>query len=322
MEWVEFTAATVEEAKDKALDELRVDTSDAEFEVLEEPRKGLFGRVKGQARVRARVKPAAPRPKTERRDRRKRSSSGDAETRPDRASRPDRATSDGVGDVAPVVVGSSPTDDRGQRSRSSGDRGPSRGPQQGGSDRNARSERSSPNNKDSFMSDPDVRSTRSIEREAAADPEAELAAASGFLQGLVDAFGLQGELSVVIAEDEGRELHVNGQDLGLLIGPKGATLEAIQELTRLAARKAGPARSDTRLRVDIGSYREKRRAALVKFARSIAEQVQASGVQRTLEPMSSVDRKTVHDALSDVEGVSTTSEGEEPRRRVLILPGA
>ena len=172
------------------------------------------------------------------------------------------------------------------------------------------------------MSDTTGSSERSVEREAAADPAVELAAATGFLEGLVQAFGLKGELSVVTGEDEGRELHVKGSELGLLIGPKGATLDAIQELTRLAARKAGPARSDTRLRVDISSYREKRRAALVKFAQGLAEQVKESGVQSALEPMSSVDRKTVHDALSEVEGVTTTSEGEEPRRRVLILPGA
>ena len=317
MEWVEFTAATVEEAKEKALDELRVDTSDAEFEVLEEPRKGLFGRVKGQARVRARVKPATPRPKMERRDRRKRTSSGEGDARPER-SRPERVAADAEDGV---VVAAGAVGEAGQRSRNTAGRGDGRGPRPGGNDRNVRSDRS-PNNKDARMSDSSASSTGSSEREATADPEAELAAASGFLRGLVDAFGLKGELSVVTAEDEGRELHVSGQELGLLIGPKGATLEAIQELTRLAARKAGPARSETRLRVDIGSYREKRRAALVKFAQSLAEQVKENGAQRAMEPMSAVDRKTVHDALSEIDGVSTTSEGEEPRRRVLILPAS
>ncbi|MEY2436624.1 MAG: spoIIIJ-associated protein, partial [Acidimicrobiaceae bacterium] len=72
MEWVETTGRTVADAKEAALDQLGVDESDAEFEVLEEPRSGLFGRVRGEARVRARVRPTSPRPKVERRDRRKR----------------------------------------------------------------------------------------------------------------------------------------------------------------------------------------------------------------------------------------------------------
>ena len=70
MEWVETTGKTVEEAKDAALDQLGVDEQDAEFEVVEEPKTGLFGRTRGEARVRARVRPTQPRPKVERRDRR------------------------------------------------------------------------------------------------------------------------------------------------------------------------------------------------------------------------------------------------------------
>src|SRR5215218_9049 len=70
MEWVETTGKTIEEAKDAALDQLGVDEQDAEFEVVEEPKTGLFGRTRGEARVRARVRPTQPRPKVERRDRR------------------------------------------------------------------------------------------------------------------------------------------------------------------------------------------------------------------------------------------------------------
>src|SRR3954469_23444789 len=72
MEWVETTGRTVDDAKEAALDQLGVDERDAEFEVLEEPRSGLFGRLRGEARGRARVRPTSPRPKGERRERRKR----------------------------------------------------------------------------------------------------------------------------------------------------------------------------------------------------------------------------------------------------------
>ena len=87
MEWVETTGKTVEEAKDAALDQLGVDEQDAEFEVVEEPRTGLFGRTRGEARVRARVRPTQPRPKVERRDRRGRSGRSG---RPDDAAPPGR----------------------------------------------------------------------------------------------------------------------------------------------------------------------------------------------------------------------------------------
>jgi spoIIIJ-associated protein len=148
----------------------------------------------------------------------------------------------------------------------------------------------------------------------------ELASAETFLRNLLDAFGVAGRIETVRNDDDSREVRVTGEDLGLLVGPKGATIEAVQELTRLAARRDTPGRSELRLRVDIGGYRERRRAALVRFAQQLADDVRASGVPKVLEPMSSPDRKVVHDALTGVEGVSTLSEGEEPRRRVVIVP--
>ena len=150
--------------------------------------------------------------------------------------------------------------------------------------------------------------------------EDELEAAEVFLRGLVDAFGLDGAIETVVNEDDSRELRVTGADLGLLVGPRGGSIEAVQELTRLAARRDSVGRSELRLRVDVGGYRERRRDALARFARTLAEEVRASGVQKVLEPMSSPDRKIVHDALTDVEGVGTLSEGEDPRRRVVIVP--
>jgi spoIIIJ-associated protein len=156
-----------------------------------------------------------------------------------------------------------------------------------------------------------------VNEEAAAR---EVASAEAFLHGLIDAFGVEGSIATVVNDDESREVRVTGSDLGLLVGPKGGTLEAVQELTRLASRRDTPGRSELRLRVDVGGYRERRRDALARFARKIAEDVVSSGVPKVLEPMTSPDRKIVHDALTDVDGVGTLSEGEEPRRRVVIVP--
>src|ERR1700758_5786453 len=97
MEWVETTGRTLEDAREAALDQLGVDEVDAEFEVLEEPRAGLFGRVRGEARVRARVRPTVPRPKEDRRDRRRRGRAGGEEGRTEAATVVEVAEKEGTG---------------------------------------------------------------------------------------------------------------------------------------------------------------------------------------------------------------------------------
>ncbi len=142
--------------------------------------------------------------------------------------------------------------------------------------------------------------------------------AKKFLTELVAAFGLEG--TVDLREDgDDLELAVSGADLGLMVGPRGNTLLAVQDLTRVASqRRLGD--HDTRLRVDVGGYRERRREALSRFANQIAEQVASSGEARALEPMPSADRKVIHDVLSEHASVVTRSEGDDPNRRVVIAP--
>lgn len=141
-----------------------------------------------------------------------------------------------------------------------------------------------------------------------------------FLDGLLDAFDLDGDLRRVEIDDDTIEVHIDGEDLGLLIGPKGQTLTAVQELSRTVVqrRSEGPTRG--RIRLDVAGYREKRREALERFTRQVAEEVRASGSRKALEPMAPPDRKVVHDTVNTIDGVGTVSEGEEPRRRVVIVP--
>ena len=141
-----------------------------------------------------------------------------------------------------------------------------------------------------------------------------------FLDGLVEAFGLEGQISSQNVDDDTVEIHIDGGDLGLLIGPKGQTLAAVQELARTVAQRklAGPHQG--RVRLDIASYRKRRAEALTRFALQVAEDVKSTGTAKVLEPMSPADRKVVHDALTDVDGVRTASEGEDQRRRVVVLP--
>lgn len=141
-----------------------------------------------------------------------------------------------------------------------------------------------------------------------------------FMVGLLGAFGAEGDVEVVRDGDD-LEVRVAGENLGLLVGPRGTTLQAVQDLVRVAAqRRLGD--HETRLRVDVGGYRERRREALGRFAVQMADEVKASGVARVLEPMSSADRKIIHDTLSGVEGIETRSEGDDPQRRVVIAPAS
>ncbi len=152
------------------------------------------------------------------------------------------------------------------------------------------------------------------------DIDAQAANVRSFLEGLVEAFDLQGDVPVAVVDDDTLEAKVDGADLGLLIGPKGQTLQAIQELSRSVLQRAHPGEVHARVRVDVSGYRQRRREALERFVRQIAEDVKSAGVQKALEPMSPPDRKVVHDTVNEIDGVRTVSEGEDARRRVVIIP--
>ena len=129
MEWVETTGKTVDEAKDKALDQLGVHIEDAEFEVLEEPKAGLFGRVRGEARVRARVRPAQVRQKLDRRDRKR----SDKNAKGDKAEKAPKGDTDTTGEAAgdsaePTRGGQSRGKGKGDGQRSSQPRAPKAAP--------------------------------------------------------------------------------------------------------------------------------------------------------------------------------------------------
>ena len=161
------------------------------------------------------------------------------------------------------------------------------------------------------------------ERADAEPSEADVAAvrdaATAFVGGLSDAFGFTAATVDAVVDGSEIEVRVDGASLGLLIGPGGRTLLAVQDLARVAAqRRLGD--HDTRLRVDVAGYREKRKVALERFAETVAVQVKESGVARSLDPMPSADRKVLHDALSAIDGVTSRSEGEDPYRRVVVAP--
>lgn len=300
MEWVETTGRTVDEAKDAALDQLGIDESEAEFEVVEEAKTGLFGRVRNEARVRARVTPRAPRPKQERRDRKQRPKRNEGDA--------DSASADSASGQ-PSPKSSSSRGEAGEGSRAGatggtkkprGDADRGRASSSGGSSNN--------NQKDKAMSD-DVVSV---------DEQADMI--SAFLEGLLGALDAEGEIERTKVDDDTIELAVQGDDLGLLIGPKGQTLTAVHELSRTVLQRRATGRHDGRVRIDIGGYRQRRKEALARFVQSQANDVVEGGVQRALEPMNAADRKVVHDTVNEIDGVVTLSEGVDPNRRVVLVP--
>ena len=281
MQWVETTAATVEEAKELALDQLGIAAVDAEFEILEEPRSGLFGLRRSEARVRARVRPTQPRAKEERRRRRGGRTGGDG------------------GDGGDGAAGGGAGDGRGPSGPA--ERGRRRAPRQqaGGDD--------SIDDEESTDVTDDVAIAEQGER------------ARAFVAGVLERFGVAASVDVRELDEETVEVGVRGDDLGLLIGPKGATLAALQELARTVVQRQTGARNG-RIVVDVAGYRQRRRGALERFTRQVAQEVLSSGTRRALEPMTPADRKVVHDTANQIDGVRTASEGEEPRRRVVLLP--
>ncbi|MCU4186130.1 Jag N-terminal domain-containing protein [Acidiferrimicrobium sp. IK] len=322
MEWIETTGKSIEEAKEAALDELGVDEQDAEFEVLAEPKAGLFGRMRGEARVRSRVRPTAPRPKDDRRNRRRNRAGGaagetasapgavattavSAEASGSDAPAAAPAGGDPVGEAiaeAAAAVTESPADKG--RPAGSGRRNGSASAGTGRGSRRATEERNEERDK---MSNVDV----PLEEQGKVARE--------FLLGLVQEFGVAAEVTATVGDEDVIDVAVTGTDLGMLIGPKGTTLLALQDLTRSAVQQKTSA-GNGRINVDVAGYRRKRSEALARFALQIAENVKATGVRQALEPMSAVDRKVVHDTLTDVDGVSTISEGEDARRHVVVVP--
>jgi spoIIIJ-associated protein len=136
-----------------------------------------------------------------------------------------------------------------------------------------------------------------------------------FVVGLLASMELEAEVSTRL-EDERAVIDVTGDDLGVLIGRRGQTLDALQEVTRTAVQRR--LRSRVRLLVDVEGYRSRRRESLTEYARSMARRAIERGTEIELEPMNAYERKLVHDAVSEIEGASSYSEGEEPNRKVIV----
>jgi spoIIIJ-associated protein len=142
--------------------------------------------------------------------------------------------------------------------------------------------------------------------------------AGDYLERLLDLLDYDGDIDLDVEAGRAIVSIDGGEDLEKLVGQRGQVLEALQELTRLAVQQETGVRS--RLMLDIAGWRADRRRELSELGRTTAERVASSGEPVRLQPMTPFERKVVHDAVADVDGVTSESEGEEPRRRVVVIP--
>ncbi len=342
MDWIEVTAKTVEDAKELALDRLGVVEDELEVEVVDEPRRGLFGIARGDARIRARVKPISREKPTDRKRRRRpnertgrggqggtggrggnpragRSGGRSSERPSDGGTRGEK--SNGVGGSADAHPDSDSDEivevGAGVRAPGSGGARRRRGGRGRGSGGGARSESSTePTGRGVRAADDDnAQAEVDVETVPVADQADQ---AAKFTDELVRTMGFSASVRTEIDGDD-VTVHIEGDGLGALVGPKGVTIQALQEVVRAVIQRIAGGHSAW-IHVDVAGYRGRRRLALEEFASRIASDVKETGEERALEPMNAADRKIVHDAIADVDGVDTTSEGEDPRRRVVVFP--
>lgn len=324
MDWITTSGKTLHEAKSNALDQLGIVADEAEFDIVNDVEKSLFGRVKTEARVRARVRPRQIPEKEDRNSRRRNSNNKGGGN-----NRRNNRTDGGEGSKkrnSNKGGGQKKKPDADQRSKqqtasSDGAENSEKGNQkssraQSGNNRN----RGGANQAAAAASAAPKKENQAVETEISREEQERIA--TGFLDGLLGSFDMNGTVAVVEeqADDGAIEMTVSGQELGLLVGQKGATLNAVQELTRTVVQRNADGAKTDRLRVDVAGYRARRTAALAEFATKIANDVIESGSEKLLEPMGPADRKVVHDTVNGIDGVETGSEGEEPRRRVVIRP--
>jgi len=282
MEWVEVQGKTVDLAVDVALKELDLRSrEDANVEIIQEPKAGFLGMGGKDAIVKV---SRAPRKRRRRRGRGRSGSGKEADSKRQVA-------------------------EQGRSGQSSPNHNKSKHGKQPKKPRQEKQEKKVSN---SNAQRPDDRSN---DRPEQAPIEEQAKVAAGFIEGLLGAFGLEGTVETRI-EDDVLYIEVEGSQTEALVGPKGSVMQSVHELTRtVVQRKTYGA---PRMRIDIAGYRARRREALRIYTGKLAAQVIEERDEAMLEPMNAADRKVVHDAVAEIEGVRSFSEGDEPRRAVVI----
>jgi len=304
MEWIETTGSTVDEAKDRALDRLGIAEDDMQFEVIEEGSNSFFRLKRKEARLRARVKPLNTRPKFDRRPRNKkqgRSAKNNNAPEKVKNNKPSKnVKKDNPRENNKKNVNNNKTDKNAANTRKKRDtdiKSTKKGSSKTDSGARSRGEETVEKNK------------MNLEEQAEITED--------FVSGLLERMDLQARV-VSSIEDNRAVVQAQGLNLGLAIGPRGETVRAITQLAHTMIQRLSDGEAEGKLTVDIGGYRERRRTFLAEFAVNQANEVIEEGNSVALDPMNASDRKVVHDAVSDIEGVTTRSEGSDYDRHVVI----
>ena len=302
---IDATGRSIDEAIFNGLKELEISIDEVEIDIIQQESKGILGIGAKPAIVRLTerepedvVLPEYLNPENQRRERGERREKRDRRDRRDRRERTE--STEGADDAAEAAQESAEGE-----AKEAGEERPRR-------ERGERRDRRRKGERE-----------RSDRREPKEPPEgftqeaAEGVPAAEFLKGLLQHMNVEGTV-LAKAEDEGVRLYIDKSTMGMLIGHRGETLDAMQYLTSLAVNRNRKQEGYTRVSIDTEGYREKREETLARLARKIAGQVKATGRSRTLEPMNPYERRVLHATLQNHPYVATRSEGEEPNRRVVI----
>lgn len=287
MRVVERTGRTIDDAVQEALRHLGVQRDEVDVEVLEEPSRGLFGLLGSRrARVRVRLKPGVE------------------------PGRPDDGA-DEIDYIAPLQGALDTGLDEGPRQQEARDEQPETDAAAPAA--RAHTERTPP----ATAPEPSAEEEQPDEQHL---HEEKIEMAQQFLAGVLERMEVDAALEMRIDEDEVVHLNIAGDELGLVIGRRGQTLDALQFLTNQVTNKLGGPRM--RIVLDAEGYRARRAEALASLGRRMARRVRRDGREVSLEPMNAFERRIVHITLAEEDDVQTYSEGRDPHRRVIIAPAS
>lgn len=320
MRTIEASGKTIDEAIFKGLKELEVSIDEVEIDIVQHETKGILGigakpaivkmteREPEQIVVPDYMNEAERRANRRREDRPRRDRGNRRDERPHREDKPRRSEEAAEAKEETITVAEEISENGEVREEIAEEVSEVRSPRR---ERNNRRERSNRREREEQSAKPKIEYTL----EAAENNEA-----AQFLREMLRLMNIDAQVLANVSEEDGVRLRIESSGMGVLIGHRGETLDAIQYLTSLHVNRSRKEHGFTRITVDTEGYRDRREETLARLARKVASQVRSTGRARTLEPMNPYERRVLHATLQNNPYVTTYSEGEEPNRRVVIAP--
>ena len=320
MRTIEASGKTIDEAIFNGLKELEVSIDEVEIDIVQHETKGILGigakpaivkmteREPEQIVVPDYMNEAERRANRRREDRPRRDRGNRRDERPHREDKPRRSEEAAEAKEETITVAEEISENGEVREEIAEEVSEVRSPRR---ERNNRRERSNRREREEQSAKPKIEYTL----EAAENNEA-----AQFLREMLRLMNIDAQVLANVSEEDGVRLRIESSGMGVLIGHRGETLDAIQYLTSLHVNRSRREHGFTRITVDTEGYRDRREETLARLARKVASQVRSTGRARTLEPMNPYERRVLHATLQNNPYVTTYSEGEEPNRRVVIAP--